>query len=178
MDKAIPKSSYKPIYQLKPNAEIRKLEFQYNTLRTQVLIQGWTLQNYSVYIKIRTELREICKKACNNEWEGKIKDIISNHKNTKLFWSMINRLRGKSTIHTNYLEDEDGVKYYTDQEKCQIMEKKWKDVLRITDKDNATFDYRHSEHIEAYINTQRPRMQPHIDVDLTRLETQFLYKKN
>ncbi len=57
------------------------------------------------------------------------------------------------------------------------MEKKWKDEFRITDEDNATFDYRHSEHIEAYLNTLRPRMQPHNDVDLARLETNNFYTR-
>ncbi len=177
MDRAIPKSSYKISYQMKPNAEIKRLEYQYNLLQKRALTQGWTLQNYSAYIKIRTELRESCKKACNKEWEGKIKEIISNHKNTKTFWSKINRLRGKNITHTNYLEDDDGGKYYTDQEKCHIMEKNWKDIFRITDEDNATFDHRHSDHIEAYIHALRQRTLPYNDVDLTRLETNNFYER-
>lgn len=40
METAIPKSSYKPIYQLKSNAEITKVEFQFNLLRTRALTQG------------------------------------------------------------------------------------------------------------------------------------------
>ncbi len=46
------------------------------------------------------------------------------------------------------MKDNGGNKYFSDKEKCNLMEKTWKDVFRITkDKENH-FDKDHSEHIE------------------------------
>ncbi len=77
-------------------------------------------------------------------------------KNTKEFWNKINVLKGKNIIHTNYMKDKDGNKYYTDKEKCILMERTWQDVFRITDEEEAKYDRQHSDHVNTYINVVTP----------------------
>ncbi len=84
---------------------------------------AWTLNNYRQYTRIRHELKE-CKRVHNNKWEEKV-DIIEISKDTKT-WNTIKQLKGNNTTHTNYLQDNDGNRYYTDAEKCsheKYMEK-------------------------------------------------------
>ncbi len=58
-------------------------------------------------------------------------------KDSKSFWNKIKLLKGKEIIHTNYMVDEDGNRYYSDMEKCNLMEKSWKDIFRITEEDET-----------------------------------------
>lgn len=66
--------------------------------------------NYREYVRIRPELREKCKAEYNKNWKDKITNII----NSK---------------YTNYFEDKDKNRYYTNREKCNIMEKTWRDIF-------------------------------------------------
>ncbi len=83
---------------------------------------GWTLQTYREYSKRKTELRELCKESYNKNWEDKINYIPENTINSKQLWDKIKLLKGKKTIYTNYMKDKDGNKYFTDKEKCNLME--------------------------------------------------------
>ncbi len=58
MDTAIPKTTYKPIYQIRATPEIKKLERSYNALKNNSEMHGWTEHNYREYVRIRQELRE------------------------------------------------------------------------------------------------------------------------
>ncbi len=66
-------------------------------------------------------------------------------------------LKGQSSKYTNYLEDKNKDRYYTNRDKCNIMEKTWSDIFRITEEEEAKFDALHSDHIESYINIQYTR---------------------
>ncbi len=44
----------------------------------------------------------------------------------------------KNIIHTNYMKDEDGNKYYTDKDKFNQLEKTWENVFRITEEITQT----------------------------------------
>ncbi len=107
-DKAIPKTSYKYVYQLKITPEIRNLEFQFNILQHQAEQNGWTNASYREYIRIRTELRERCIENHNKNWDDKNRELVNYSKNTKEFWNNINVLKDKTIIHTNYMKDKDG----------------------------------------------------------------------
>lgn len=133
MDVAIPKSNYQYIYQLKTTPEVKHLENQYKIIREFASHFGWTLQTYRECQRIKLELRERCKEAYNKNWEEKINYISENSKNSKEFWNKIKILKGKTTTHTNYMKDDDGKKYFTDKEKCNLMENTWKNVFRITE---------------------------------------------
>ncbi len=65
--------------------------------------------------------------------------------------------------------DEDGNRCYSDKEKCNLMEKSWKDIFRITEEDETNFDTDHSNHINTHINIQQQKITPYQEVDLTRL---------
>ncbi len=67
------------------------------------------------------------------------------------------------------MKDTDGNKYYTDKEKCTLMEKTWRDVFRITEEEERNFDQHHSQHIDTYININHHRVSPYITSDLSRL---------
>ncbi len=136
-----------------------------------------TMCNYRNYILIRHQLRKKCKEAYNQNWREKIRSIIESSRDTKIFWNKINMLKGRNTNFTNYLEGQEGNKYYTDKEKCHLMEKTWENMFRITEEEEATFDSRHSEHIEAYtsIYTQR---SPYIRSDLGRLDNHKFYTRS
>ncbi len=54
--------------------------------------------------------------------------------------------------------DEDGHRFYSDKEKCNLMEKSWKDIFRIREEDETNFDADHSNHINAYINIQQKEL--------------------
>ncbi len=57
--------------------------------------------------------------------------ISENSKNSKQFWNMIKMLKGKKkTNYTNYMKDSEGKKYFSDKEKCSLMENTWRDVLQ------------------------------------------------
>ncbi len=73
--------------------------------------------------------------------------------------------------------DEDGNRYYSDKEKCNLIEKGWKDIFRITEEDETNFDSDHSNHIDTYINIPQQRITPCQEVDLTRLTNDNMYLK-
>ena len=56
----------------KANAGVMKMQF--------ASINGWTLQIYRQYQRIKTELKERCKEAYNKSWEDK----ITFHKTVKI----------------------------------------------------------------------------------------------
>ena len=171
MDAAIPKSSYQYTYQLKTTPEIKNLESQHKTLMEFAEHFGWTLQTYREHQRIKAELKERCKEACNKNWEDKINYISKNCKNSKDFWSKIKILKGKTTTNINYMKDKDGNKYFTDKEKCDLMEKTWKDVFRITEEEDNNFDKQHSEHIDRYININNNRIKSFPSVNTNRINT-------
>ncbi len=143
------------------------------TLSTVAHIQGWTLANYREHVRIRQELKEKCKEASREAWENKLLEIIDSTKDTKCFWKKVNRLRGKDITHCNYLTDDQGNKYFTDKEKCQVMAKPRKNVFTITPQENEAFYARHFEHISTYINIQQHRVTPYNRVDFNRLNNNF-----
>ncbi len=122
-------------------------------------------------------LRERCEVAHNHSWEDKINHILQSSNNPKVFWNKIKLLTGNSTEHTNYLENKNGRKYHTDQQKCSIMEKTWKGIFRITEEEEYTFDIQHSEHIESYIRTHQRRIKPHNTTDFSRLHNSNFYTR-
>ncbi len=48
-----------------------------------------------------------------------------------------NMLTGQSSKYSNYLEDKDKNRHYTNRKKCNIMEKTWSDVFRLTKEEEA-----------------------------------------
>ncbi len=62
MNIAIPKSNLKRISQTEISDEIRNLERQFIALKQVAITNGWTYDNYRVYIRTRNE-REKCKEA-------------------------------------------------------------------------------------------------------------------
>ena len=177
MEKYIPKSEHKFIYQLRKSPEIQLLESSFKRLKQNAEIHGWTWDNYNEYQRIRQELRIKCKDAWNQNWEDNINSIISISKNSKAFWNKIKVCKGKNLIHTNYLKDSDGNKYYLDKEKCDLMERTWKDIFRITEEEEANFDAAHSEHINSYINIFHDRLKPYNTSNLNRLNNENFYTR-
>ena len=176
MNSAIPKSTQRPIYQLKITPEIKQLERAFNTLKDNANRFGWTRINYREYHRIRLELKNRCKESYNRNWEDKINKVIEVSKDTKAFWRQINLLKGHTTNHTNYLEDNNGNRYYSNKERCNVMEKSWKDIFRITEEEQK-FDALHSEHIGAYINIHNNKTTPYPTSDLTRLNSNCFYTR-
>ncbi len=82
---------------------------------------------------------------------------MNHSKNSKEFWNKFKVLKEKNIIHTKYMKDSEGNKYYTDKQKCDLLERTWRDIFRITEDEVAQFDRNHSDHIDAFIavNTQR-----------------------
>ena len=171
MEVAIPKSNYQYTCQLKITEEIKNLESQYKILIEFAEHFGWTMETYRQQQRIKTELRERCKESYNKNWEDKIKYISENNKNSKDFWNKIKILKGKTTTQTNYLKDEEGNKYYSDKEKCHLMEKTWKNVFRITQEEENHFDKNHSDHIDRYINIYNNRIKPYPTASNNRLNS-------
>ena len=60
--------------------------------------------------------------------------------NSKKFWNNFKVLKGKNIIHTNYMKDPEGNKYFTDKKKCGLMERTWRNISRITEEDEDKFD--------------------------------------
>ncbi len=172
MDAAIPKSTHQYIYQLKTTPEIRDLETQFKNLKRYSTLYGWTQQTYREYLRIKVELRERCKAAYNKNWEDKINHISENSKNSKQFWNKINVLKGKMTVHTNYMKDVEGNKYFSDIEKYNVMEKTWKDVFKVTEEEENNFDKNHSDYIDGFINVNSHRVKTFPTVMTSRLNTE------
>ncbi len=93
---------------------------------------------------LRRTLREKCIDNHNLNWEKQINFLINQSKDSKTFWSEIKLLKGKDIIHCNYIKDIEGNKYYSNKEKCNLMEKMWSHLFRITDEEEASFDRVHS----------------------------------
>ncbi len=68
-------------------------------------------------MRIIHELRIKYKVAWRQNWKDNISNTTSISKDGKAFWNKINLSTGKNLIHTNYLKDSEGDKYYTDNEK-------------------------------------------------------------
>ncbi len=115
--------------------------------------------------------------AANMNWEDKISNIIEKSKDKKAFLEKINILKGRTTKYTNYLEDKDGQRYYTNKEKCNLMEKSWRDIFRITAEEDAAFDQTHSQHIQAYLNIHKDRIKPYDKSGLNRLNDKCYYTR-
>ncbi len=75
------------------------------------------------------------------------------------------------------MEDSDGTRYYSDADKCKLMEKTWSNIYKITDEEEAKFDRRHSENIDTYINLHNHRTSPYINTDLSRLNVESFYTR-
>ncbi len=72
------------------------------------------------------------------------------------------------------MEDNDGNKYFSEKEKCNLMEKMWKDVFRITEDEENHFDKDHSaEHIERYINVNNNRVKAYPTANSNRVNTEI-----
>ncbi len=41
----------------------------------------------------------------------------------------------------------EGKKYYSNKEKCNLMETTWKDVFKITEEEDNNFDKQHSDQV-------------------------------
>ncbi len=70
------------------------------------------------------------------------------------------------------MNDTEGNKYFSDKEKCDLMEKTWKDVFKITDEEGNNFDKQHSDHIDRYINVNINRIKSFLTADMNRLNTE------
>ncbi len=66
------------------------------------------------------------------------------------------------------MKDSAGKKYFSDKEKCSLMENTWRDVFRISEEDENNFDQQHSDHVNGNYNT----VNPFPTVDLSRLNTE------
>ena len=170
MDKTIPKTTYIPTYQTISTPQIRQLEQLYNTLRSNAETNGWTYERYRQHTDIRHQLRELCIEAHNKTWENNINHTIQISNDAKAFWNKIKLLKGNSSARTNYLQDSDGNKYFSEKEQCNIMERIWRDVFRITEDEEQTFDANHSQHIDLYIQENIQRTKPFDSTDVSRLD--------
>ena len=177
MGKAIPKSRHKYVYQLKMTPEIQNLENQFEIVQQNAATNGWTYNNYREYVRIRHELKDKCKERYIKNWENKIGDFANYNKNSKDFWSKFKILKGKNVTHTNSMKDPEGNKYYTDKEKCNLMETTWRDIFRIIDEEEAKFDRQHPEHIDTYINTNSNRVSSFPTSDITRLSDEHFHTR-
>ncbi len=131
------KTNYKPIYQTITTTEMKNLERTYNTFRNNADKNGWTMQSYKEYLRIRQGLKDKCKEACDINFENKINNIIDITKDTKEFWNKIKLLKGQRTKHTNYLEEKAGNRYHTNKEKPYIMENTWKEIFKINEEEKS-----------------------------------------
>ncbi len=177
MDKSIPKSNIKRVYQTRITPQIRALERAYNNLREIADINGLSINNYREFIRIRQDLRDECKRENNKNWENSIDNIIKVSGDNKAFWQKIKQLKGNSSTHTNYLVDDQGKKYYTDAEKCITMENTWKNIFRISEEEEAAFDPQHSRHIDSYIKIHNNRITPYNNTDISRLSNACIYTR-
>ncbi len=57
------------------------------------------------------------------------------------------------------------------------MEKSSKDIVRITEEEDATFDQLRSQHIQTYVNIHRERIEPYHKSDLNRLNAHCFYTR-
>ncbi len=78
-------------------------------------------------------------------------------------------------IHTNYLKDPEGNKYYLYKKKCKLMERTWKDIFRITEEEEANFYEAHAEHINSYINNFQERINPYNVSNIIILNNENFY---
>ncbi len=108
---AISKGNYKFIYQLKTTPGIRNLASQFKTPKEFATHFGWTMLSYREYLRIKAELREICKDVYNKNWEDRINNIPENSNNSKQFCNKIKLLKGKNTNHVNYMKGKEGNKF-------------------------------------------------------------------
>ena len=57
------------------------------------------------------------------------------------------------------------------------MEDTWRDIFRITEEEEATFDAQHSQHIEAYINIYKNKVKTYNRSDRSRLRNNCFYTR-
>ncbi len=70
------------------------------------------------------------------------------------------------------MKDPEGNKYLTDKEKCNLFERTWKNVFRITEEEELKFDRNHSDHIDRYININSQSVSSFPQSDLNRLNNE------
>lgn len=75
------------------------------------------------------------------------------------------------------MKDTDGQKYFSDKEKCDVMEKTWKDVFKISDEEERSFDFNHSVHVDQFINMNINRVNTYPTVNINRLNTEIYHTR-
>ncbi len=77
----------------------------------------------------------------------------------------------------NYLEDNEGKKYYTDKEKCDIMKATWDKIFRITPEENAKFDRENTIHVNNYLHRNQQRITPFPTENLNTLNNNNFFTR-
>ncbi len=145
---------------------------QYKTLKQFATHFEWTTQTFRGYQRIKTELRERCKETYNKIGRIELTKYQKTHKKSKQFWNKIKLLKGKKTPHTNYMKDKDGNKYFTDKEKCNLMEETWENVFKITEEEENSLHKQHSDHINRYITVNNNRIKSFPTANTERLDNE------
>ena len=69
-------------------------------------------------------------------------------KDTKTFWTSINKMRGHNKQKTPYIKDQNGTKLHEENEQESAFKREWVKVFKISDEENEDFDSEH-EYIES-----------------------------
>ena len=71
----------------------------------------------------------------------------------------------------SYLIDaENNKKCHADNEKLDLYNKTWKNVFRISPKENRNFNQQNEDRVENVIRNNKQRIEPYTTADLSRLE--------
>ena len=139
-EKAVPKTSYRPIPYAKDSNKLKELKnrFQRNYLATVVL--GPNRERQKERISLRRQLREEIERLRTESWNGLV-ERTDLERNSKDFWLSVRRMMGKNeTGNMRYLKDHDGELVRSDERKEEIFRHYWGKILKISDEDNREFD--------------------------------------
>ncbi len=75
------------------------------------------------------------------------------------------------------MKDNEGNKYYSDQENCTLMQQTCKDVFRITADDKNNVDQTHSQHIDRYITANENKVKSFPTANLNRINNESIYMR-
>ncbi len=75
------------------------------------------------------------------------------------------------------MTDPEGNKYYTNEEKCDFMERTWRNIFRITEDEEAKDDAHHSDDTDVSIHVNHQRVSSYPITDLSRLSNENFHTR-
>ena len=170
-DKCSPTTNILVVKHYNPTAKIKRLMNQYRAATFNHYRFGAPNREY--LSNLLNNLVNEVKKDKSEYWDKIVKESIANYGNPKKFWSKINCLLAKKSIHTTQslkIQLSDGTTQHitSKQEMANLMSEMWSSVFR--EHQGLEFNNDNVTAVEDWYNQIFPSLQHDRIIDMTKLK--------